>query len=170
MIDSEILRATPYVLQFLFEGQVFSAFYESTLTTGASESIQFKTNGSKIIHLLEYSLQSNSEDITLELIEAPTLTDGDSEISSFNYNRRSSKVSDAILYDNPTSITGGTNISKRRTFGLEQAGQKNSSSDAQDIFIERLLKENEDYIITITNNDDITINYIVNLIWYESGN
>lgn len=174
MINSEILRNTPYTLQFLFEGQVFSFYYESTLDGGGgidSEVIQLKTNGDKITHLMGLTVNSNSEDISLEFIESPTITDGTTPIALNNLNRRSSKTADAQIFNNPTSVSGGSVIDKSVGYGDTATGSKLSSSSAStNKFTEELLKRNTDYAFRVINFDAVDVKYIMRGLIYESGN
>lgn len=176
MIRMQNIRQTPYLLQFIFEGQVYNSFHRGTLEAGGGAdtvNIQVKTNGNKITHLVGISLQTNSDHINLDFIEDPTLTDGTTPIDTFNYDRRWNTVgrpSDAEIYSDPTNISGGTVIDGDSAFGTSVAAGFKSASSAVQSFVERPLKPNTDYLIRIINFDSVDIDYTLKLNFYESGN
>lgn len=179
MIRSEVLRNTPYILQFIFEGQVYNCYYRSTLAaSGGADNvnIQFKTNGNKLTHLIGIELHTNSDRMDIDLIENPTLTDGTTPIPTYNYDRRwgdnsgNNKPSDAVLFSDPTNISGGTITNSDTSYGVgSPAGFKSASSTSLS-FIEQPLLADTNYIIRLTNFDTVSINYIVRILFYESGN
>lgn len=173
MISSDVMRSTPYVLQFIFEGQVFNAFHRGTLASGGGAdevSIQIKTNSSRITHILGIELHTNSDRIDIDFIENPTITDGTTAITTRNLDRRSSKTADALLYSDPTSISGGTVIDSDTAYVVGAPAGFRSASGVTRAFIEQPLKANEDYIIKLTNFDTVSISYVIRIVFYESGN
>lgn len=177
MIGTELFRNTPYILQFIFEGQVYNAHHRGTLASGGGADtidVQLKTNGSKITHLLGIELHTNSERIDLDFIEAPTITDGTTEIVTHNLDRRwtgaNDKPADAIIYSDPTSVSGGEVIDSDTAYGVGAPAGFKSASQVTKAFIEQPLLQNTDYVIRLTNFDTVSINYVLRILFYESGN
>lgn len=157
-----------YPLNFIFIGQMYLAQHNFTVTAGATAYIQFKTSA-VLTHGVQREIAVESGGpITVEILEAPNLTDGDTGIDVFsNLNRLSTNTSASAYYSNPTNISSGTTIEKYLV--PTGGGPKSAVAFGGGIF-ERIYKQNTDYIVSLSNagaqDSDVTYSFI----FYESGN
>lgn len=163
------LRDNPYWLNFIFFGAMYLVSYRTNLGAGATLNLQLKTPPDKLIHILSRQLKARGQTVEMELIKEPTITDGDNEVIPQNMDDRFTKESDLIIYDNPTNVSGGTVKSINVAYGATQ-GNVTSSALFEDPEIERVLGQDMDYVITITNEGGSATDVMFNILFYESGN
>jgi len=138
-------------------GDIYVGFATLSINNGASSYLQMKTNGGDI-YLLSYGIVTDSARTTEEIIEAPTITDGTTALSTiYNANRQSTDTPGFDIYTNPTSISGGTIIDK-----VEQYEAKKSLGVAGEAGNIRLkFKKSTDYVLKLTNGDNSQKSYFV---------
>lgn len=154
----------PYWLQFIFTGQGFLLFEEITVPASDTAFVQIKTGANNFVHIAQTKYASNIDNIKIEIIEAPTITDGTTPITPINLNRVSTNVSDITAFSDPTAVSGGTIIER-----LLMKGQIIDQSFPETI-AEILLKKSTDYVLKFTNDSATEANVGFNVFFYESGN
>lgn len=157
----ETIRNTPYWLQFMFAGKMFSYTKPIVATANSTTYMQFKTGSTQIIHLIDRIFQTQSNDITVEFLENPTLTDGTPADPPSNLQRQSVNTSDITVYNNPVGVSGGNIIGKVKLVnGIEWKSKE----------FEMVLKKNTNYVIKVTNTLGSNVDVAMYLVWYESSN
>lgn len=173
MVDEAItirqLRDNPYWLNFIFFGSMYLVNYRTELSDGETLNLQLKTPDDNLIHIVSRQLKAEGETVEMELIKEPTITDGDNLVTPQNLDDRFSKESDLIIYDNPTNVSGGTIKSTNVAYGSSR-GNRISSALFEDPQIERVLGQDLDYVLSITNEGDSATDVMLNMLFYESGN
>jgi len=168
-----VIRNTPYVIQYLYYGTLFTSSMQSTITASGTLYMQGKTGTDRLIHFLSLQFSHNGTDVSFEIYEDPTFTaDGTALVSAINQNRESIKTAQWTAYsDPPIPTAGGTLISRDRIFGSSGGvGQSVSAAALTIAGIERIMKKDTDYSLKIINNAAIDTTFLVNWQWYESGN
>jgi hypothetical protein len=157
----ETIRQTPYWLQFMFAGKMYSTTYTMTVPPNGDAFIQIKTAGTQIVHLIDRIYQTESNDITMDFIEGPTLTDGTTPINITRLQRQIAIPAEVQLFSDPTAITGGTTLGEVKLVdGIEWKSKE----------FEMILEKNENYLIKATNSLGSAVEVAIFLVWYESGN
>jgi hypothetical protein len=160
-------RATPYLSQHMYDGELYSQTVVATIAAGASAYIQNKV-GSRIFHTIsrEHTFDGGGP-FLVTVTEAPTVTDGTIEIFAVNMNRASAKTHSAQFFVNPTAISGGTLID---TIYMPATGTGGNTTGFGGEGNERNLKINTDYILAVTNNGTQASTLWTRIIFFESGN
>ena len=145
-------------------GEVFFAM-QSSASLGAGSALLMEL----ILDSFEVHLKSidyyNGLAGLLELLEAPTITDGNSPIVALNRNRNSSKKASLTkIYSNPTAISGGTALES-----IPFAGNVLSSTVEVTIDNEWVLKPGTKYLIRLTNNGGAGTPAYFKANWYEEA-
>lgn len=167
VITSNTFRDTPYWLNFLFEGQMFTWHNKFSIPATSTVFYEVKTDPLRLHHTFQRSLSvEGGGPITLQLIEAPTLVDG-TPIVSNNLDRRSAKTADTLFFINPTGVSGGTVIEE---MFIPTGGGPNTSAALNAGLTERVLKQGTTYAVSLTNDGAQASTVEVNIIYYESGN
>lgn len=170
---SFLVRNTPYIVQFLYYGTLFSSVSEATITASGTLYMQGKTSSNRTIHFLNTSFAHNGTDITFSIFEGSTFTaNGTTVIPSINQNRLSAKTSEFVTYSDPPNPTvEGTLLTKDRIFGSSGGVGQSVSAAALNIpNIEIIFKKNTDYALKVVNNTAVDTKFIVHWTWFESGN
>lgn len=166
-ISSSLFRDTPYWLNFLYAGQMFSWDHKFTIPSAGTVYYEVETGLSRLHHTLTRGLAvDGGGPITLRLIEAPTLTDGTLKAAN-NMDRRSAKIAATKFYTNPTGVAGGTVIEE---MFIPTGGGPNTSASLQAGLTERILKPNTKYVVSILNSGAQPSTVEVNILFYESVN
>lgn len=167
LIEKDISRETPYWLQFLYAGQMYIASHLYSVASGATVYVESITNA-KLVHLLSRTLTVDSGGpVALSLYEAPTVTNGTSQFTIMNCDRRSAKTPTFVLYYNPTAVSGGTLLFT--DYIATGGGAKGTGSTTAGIN-EVVFKPNTKYVLALTNSGSQTSAVQVNYLWYESSN
>lgn len=168
MIGSSLFRSSPYWLNFLFAGQMYSWDYKFSVGAGASVYYQVKTGANWMFHTLSRTVSVEAGGpYRVELYEAPTVTDGTIQQLPYNMNRKSAKTAEPIIYINPTGVSGGTLLEK---MFLPTGGGPKTSGELAAGISERVLKPSTNYVVKITNSGGAAGTAMINLLFYESGN
>jgi hypothetical protein len=165
------LRETPYWMNFLFTGQMYTASHSYTIGNGATAYVQSiipPTTG-RIIHLMARNINvDGGGPITINLYENPTVTDGTTPFSAMgNCDRRSAKTPQWALYCDPTAVSGGTLLT---TDIVSTGGGPKATGSLVSGAVELIFKPSAKYVLKMTNNGSIASTVIVSYLWYESGN
>lgn len=140
--------------------RVFQATYSFTLAgTSGTQLVQFKT-GTKIPVLLLSQATTASSNITFELIESPTITNGTTAVNAYVIDRNSTNTAVTTVFSDPTSVSGGTTL-----FTELIPGSNQGSSEHQDLFT-RPLKASTSYVFKFTNLGNASP-CLLNIVWYE---
>jgi hypothetical protein len=139
-IDTAILR-----------GEMFRCFAEITLNAGQTKICQLKTGN---INTYAYGLRvsSNIEKFRFAVFEAPTITDGVTELSPVNMDRTSANTPLYKLFTDPTNVSGGTKIIEYVHYSLPNAPSQTDIEQGEFYF----LKRNTSYSLQFTNGDNGT--------------
>ena len=79
------------------------------MASGSSTYFQVKTGALKTT-FSHYDLISVTENMRMTVLEAPTITDGTTQVTPINVNRISPDTALTRFYTNPTGVSGGTSI------------------------------------------------------------
>jgi hypothetical protein len=132
---------------------------------GTSVYVQLKTNGSRAF-ITSINVAPSDELITVRLLEEPTVTDGDNEITAYNTDLSNLNTAETLVYDNPTSISGGTELESvflpgSSGLGGERNGQRYNSR------VDWVTKESTDYVFEIMNDGTGNVDVGWDISWYE---
>lgn len=167
------IRSTPYIVQFLYYGTVFSSHAELTLSGSSTAYMQGQTGTDRLIHFLSTDFSHNGTDLTFSIYENPTFTaNGTASITAINHNRESAKTAQFTSFSNPPTPTNdGTLISQNRLFAASGGVGQSTSAGALSIpEIELVFKKNTDYALKVVNNTTSSTTVHINWTWFESGN
>lgn len=163
-----------YWMHFIFSGQAFNLFEKFTVTTAVNQYLQIKTPATGVIHITDISIIPNGEEITINAIEAPTVTDGTTAVTPNNMDRRSAQTAlgtfGISVFNNPTAVSGGTIIESLYLPGIAGTAQTSKGGGQGKGLSERVLKPNTDYILEIINNGATTSDVQLNIFLYWSSN
>lgn len=169
-IGSSVFRNSPYWLNFLYAGQLYSFDWEFTvLKTNGTFIFQLTTSATKFTHVLSNVIAvEGGGPLTIELIEAPATVVGGTVRPIYNMDRRKTKAAGSVVKSGVTSYTGGTVIS---TDFLPTGGGPTGVGALPAGIAEKLLKVNTIYLIKLTNHSASTDSTVItNALFYESGN
>jgi len=160
-------RETPYLAHHMFDGDMYILSSIRSVGAGATVYIQGKFGATKLFHTIErrHTFEGGGP-YTIDLIEAPTITDGTTAAFAANMNRQSANTHEAQFFSDPTAISGGTIID---TIYMPAAGLGSQTIGAGVVGIERMLKKSTDYVIRIVNAGAASTFY-TSVLFYESGN
>ena len=153
------------------KGLLFNVWKDFSLDAsgGASPEIYLRIAvGNETYRTSITNLITDGTDISIDLIRAASFDGGTNQLDCFNLNDLSNREPLSKIYDGVTNVSGGTVIRHLRLFGQEQAGNRTTLSIGNDVFIERILRSNTDYLIKITNNGSSSVNGSVNFYWREN--
>jgi len=160
-------RETPYLAHHMFDGDMYILSSVRSVGAGATVYIQGKFGASQFFHTIErrHSFEAGGP-YTVDLIEAPTLTDGTTAAFAANLNRTSTNTHTAQFFSDPTGISGGAIID---TLFMPALGTGANTTGTGIVGVERILKKSTDYIIRIVNGGAASTFY-TSVLFYESGN
>lgn len=160
-------RETPYLAHHMFDGDMYILSSIISVGAGATVYIQGKFGASQFFHTIErrHSFEGGGP-YTVDLIEAPTITDGTTVATARNMNRNSANTHTAQFFTDPTAVSGGTIID---TLYMPALGLGANTTGTGVIGVERILKKSTDYVIKIFNPGAASTFY-TSVLFYESGN
>lgn len=170
-IQTSTFRDTPYWLNFIFSGQMFSWYYKFTIAGGATQYIEVRPDpNGRLIHEIYRAVNVlGGGPYDLIEYEDPTFDAGTTEVPTLNIDRRSAKTSTTTIYSDPTNVSGGTQIREDFITSTTQ-GNRQGTGTLGNAGFERILNPNSTYIIAITNDGSEEGEVLINTIFYESGN
>jgi len=141
-------------------------FQLSNKITGllSTESHYFLIDPSTPIHWRDYKFLTDGAPVDIELFENPTITANGTALTPLNRNRLSATVSTSAVYANPTVTSDGDRL---YIDGIVGSGDKKSTGSTEGIAGEWIIDGGNTYLLKLTNNDTVTINYIYQFFWYE---
>lgn len=169
-IQSNLFRNTPYFLNFIFNGQMWTFRHRLSIAGNTTvDAIQVKTGSPKLIHAFQRTMTvEGGGPYVISLVEAPaTITDGTLLTTNHNMDRRSTKTSQLQYFSNPTNVTGGIIIDE--DFVPTGSGPKATGSFAGS-GVERVLKVNTTYVLRVQNQSSNAGTFQFNILTYDSGN
>jgi len=137
------------ILQKIAEGQAAFGWADFTIASGSSVYFQLKTNGT-ITHMFGRDVTTDSTELTYNLYEGGSFTDGTTEVSLVNINRiLSDTVIPITVYSDPTSIdlSSAVQIDQNEIF----TQNKNTIDTESMAGVDRCLAPNTDYIFEFNN-------------------
>jgi len=151
----------------MFDGDMYILSASLAIGAGATVYTQAKTGSVQNNHFLEtiYTFDSGGP-FTVNFLEAPTMTDGTTEVFAMNMNRQSANTPDIQFFSNPTAVSGGTII---ETIFIPASGLGANTTGAGISGAERIMKKSTNYSLQIINAGNASTFYTRSL-FYETGN
>ena len=138
----------------------------SAVAKDAVVAVQLDTQGTHDIHLKRLEAYITGAKGLLELVEAPTVTDGTTPVAIINQNRAGTpRASNARAYSDPSGISGGT-VLESRLFGGGGVGQQAPAGN-RPIEVEFILRRNTTYLLRLTNQSAGAEDLSIWSFWYE---
>lgn len=136
------------------------------IPSGSPVELLFRTTSKKVLaksRIVSYI----GEEFQVEVFEAPTVTSPGAQIATSNYSRVNPIAGTAEFYDSPTVTDDGTpfDAEPQYYFGGSSSGNRSASTIPEGR--ERVLPENTDFLIRITNNGNNAGRFSYFLDWYE---
>ena len=115
-------------------------------------------------HFRSFTVTSDGGPNDVDFYEGSTISSPGTPVTPFNNNRNSSNIAELLVYDTPVLLTDGVSLEPILIPGTKQAGSFGSEASN-----EWILKQDETYMIRITNNTNGagTSNFTINMFWYE---
>lgn len=152
-------RYEPYDL--CLQGRVYNTSLEGSILAGSTAYAQIKTGALKMT-VIHYDAVAVSENMRFTVLEAPTTTDGTTQVTPINVNRNVTTPALTKFYTNPSNISGGTTILIHgMPSGANKIGGSVEHSETWTI------KPNTSYVIKIDNLGNSTSTFFFNMGFYE---
>ncbi len=135
-------------IRMMFEGKVFIGFKRYAIISGGTAYAQIKTGANGVCFILD-AIATDAEKVAIKVYEAPTVTDGTTQITLVNRNRESATTATVTAYSDPSGISGGTQIEEYYAGGT--SGPIITGGEQLGGQLPLRLKANTDYVIEITN-------------------
>ena len=133
-----------------------------SIAAAASYYILFRVV-SGVAHLRSYDVSVSEGPAIVRLFESPTITAVGTAVNIRNRNRAASDENGVDVYTEPTVTADGTRL---ETDFIPSDGNKSGGSAGS--FYEEWVLNQTDYILKITNNNNIAITAVINAFWYSS--
>ena len=146
--EADWFYVTPEIA--LDRGDIYIGQASITLAATATASLQMKTGADTDVYLIGLDTVTTATRITEKIIEAPTITDGTTELTMINMNRQSDQTPGFTVYTDPTSISGGTVIDQVEKYEAKKSPQ----SAVGGAFLRIKFKRSEDYVLSLVNGDN----------------
>jgi len=145
----------------IHKGKAYFLYSSITIAGTSSAYIQLKT-GSKFTHFKSRNLTNiSANNVLYTVYESPTITDGTTAVPSINANRNSTNNSANVFYNNPTSVSGGTQLVQVYLAGSVQFRTSESA------IIELIYKPNTNYVAKVDNLNAGNATIYFSFFWYE---
>ena len=153
---------------------VHDGFYFNTTgkqlawAAGTDKKFLIRTAAGNFPHVQAMLLNFAAGDVDFVAYEGPTVSAAGTQLDAVNVNRASSNTPDLGLYAEPTVTDNGTLIftlwaptsgDGKKLNGVEGVGQGT----------EWILNQSTDYLIVLTNNNAVEIDWSYEFAWYEIG-
>lgn len=149
----------------LERGNLFIGFAELTIGSTSTAHLHMTTGSTKNVTFIGYNLASDSPETVEEIIEAPTLTQGTTELAVYNANRQLDTAPDFTIYTDSTYTSGGTIIYADQKFEAKKATSSIVAGDYGRI----RFKKDEDYMLAIENADNSQHTFFARFYFHESA-
>jgi hypothetical protein len=152
----------------IHEGQVYSAFYKATITTGATLSFSFKTPADKYVHYRQAFIVPSGDAVTTEIYEGATINVAGTALGAQNRNRTSTSIATAELKHGTTFTANGTLLPGFSGWlpGTTGTGQTRSGTPFTGVD-EIVLKRDTVYRFVCTNGSSASNVIGFGFRWYE---
>ena len=147
----------------ILRGELFLCFGEIIIASAATKICQLKT-GDIDTYAYGLRLQSNITELTFQIHEAPTITDGTTALTPTNFNRNSTNPALFRIYTDPTNVSGGTLIKEYRHYALPNEPAL-TTMEGNGTFM--YLKPNTSYSMRFTNGDNAERKFFAQFIIME---
>ncbi|MBW2084439.1 MAG: hypothetical protein JRI54_00185 [Deltaproteobacteria bacterium] len=137
------------LMKHCLDGNAYHGYVKYTIDAEATVHLQIKTDSTAACFMVD-SVVTDGDKMTLKMYENPTITDGTSAVILINRNRASSNTSSVGVYSDPSDVSGGTQIDEFYVGG--SVGFKAVGGDILTGQKPIMLKADEDYVISITND------------------
>ena len=148
----------------LLRGELYVGFAQLTVASLATEYLHLVTGSDKNLDLVHFSLSTESQAFKEEFIEAPVLTQGTTELDVYNSNRKSTSTPGFTIYTDSSYTSGGDVIYKEVAFGSKTY----TSADSGNGYARYRFKNDEDYMLAITNDDNSSATFFARFYFHES--
>jgi hypothetical protein len=148
----------------MIRGDLYVGFAELTVASEATEYLHLVTGSSKNLDLVHFSIATESQLFTEEFLEAPVLTQGTTELEVYNSNRKSTNTPGFTIYTDSSYTSGGEVIYKEVAFGSKTS----TSADSGNGYSRYRFKNDEDYMLAITNDDNSSATFFARFYFHES--
>ena len=160
---SGALTSIPTEHHKIHQGLAWRAVHElDSLASGATSKFLIRVPAGVSPHLRSYRVNSTGNPVLIRLYEGATVTVVGTTVTPRNCKRSVSDTDGVLIYTGATATADGTLLESSRVVGDRHAG----SSDDPTIE-EWNLKPSTDYLITVKNESNGSVNVILNLFWYE---
>jgi hypothetical protein len=164
-IINDLRKVNPNMQSYFNQPNSWTTFkLYSSVAIGGHVYFEIHTY-SKYFKLLGLTIKSNGGPITATILESPSLTEGTNQVTCRNLHRTSTPDPEAVLFDNPTSITSGLPISMYKLYN--NAGTKNATELKNSDWLERVFKLNTVYVLDILNGDTTTSDIFLSMAFIE---
>lgn len=156
----------------IHDGIAFSAVKKfASLAAGASAYLEFIVPAGAYVHFKPVSIQADGPKVTLQIIEAPTLTTGTTAITPVNRRRVGTPTASLVtIHSDPSGISAGTIVDQDYIGGGTGAGGSTVSGGMATNENEWPLKPATTYLCKVTNDGSAAVNVNVKVFWYEEVN
>lgn len=135
----------------------------AALASGATLKFALRVTDTRNTHLDFYSLASTGGPCRVRFYEAATISDAGTLITAYNKNRLSANTNaTCTARHSVTASNDGTMIEETLLTADKKGGSVNFAQTG-----EWTLKDDTDYIIAVTNNNNSNIDVFFNAAWYE---
>lgn len=167
-----VVRDTPYIVQFLYYGTVFSSFVDATMTAGGTAYMQGITGANRLVHFTSIYYTHNGTDVIFEIYENSIFSANGTIVNpAVNQNRNSAKTAELVTYSNPPIPTSiGTLISHDRILASTAGKDTVSAASLASPGVEILFKKSTNHALKIVNNSTSNVTLSIQWQWFESGN
>jgi hypothetical protein len=152
----------------IHEGQVFSAFYKATITTGATLQFSFVTPADKYVHYRTAMITPSADALTTDIYEGATINVAGTEVVASNRNRGSVITAGSVLRRGTTFTENGTLLQGFSSWlpgstGVGQSRNGTSFTTGDEI----VLKPSTTYRFVATNGSSSSNIVGFTFRWYE---
>lgn len=147
-----VIDMTPdHHMRQLGRSYVWQCISSAPIAVGGTYYIQIITPPASVVTEFAWrpTLVSTDQLFTSEFFEAPTMTNGTDACLITNQSRTSTLTANAVIYDNPTAISGGTLLRTRYVGTGTNAKPVGIGTDTSDLGWH--LKPSTKYLIKYTN-------------------
>ena len=144
-------------------GKLYFLTFNFSLTAGVTQNIEF-IPGADLTVLTCAGTISRAEESTIQLIEAPTVTDGTTLARYNSLNRMDPRNAKALVYTDPTGVSGGLILSEQ----IMLSGKQGVAANTELGVTTRIFHPSKKYIIAITNNNTNEHLYTYRMCWAEA--
>lgn len=152
----------------IHQGKAFSIQNKFTLAAAAIGYLELIIPAGAYVHFKPVSMQSDGPKILIQLIEAPTITTGNSPLVPVNRRRVGTPaVSIVTVKNNPTAVSAGTVLDQDYIGGGTGAGGSTVSGGVAQNDNEWVLKPATTYVVKVTNSGSGSADVNIKTFWYE---